>query len=315
VTSLEGRGATRLGYDAAAEPSFLAVSAIYQHPLDQRDELAWIDLRATGAVPTGEQLDQNGNPVPLDQAIPSAMALARGSGWDVIAREGDERGAVWPDWSHDGTRIAYTSANETLDGYGRGTESDIFIVPFNGGSGGAVTPVAGASDPAFVEYSADHSADDRYLSFNRVAPEPVSSTFANPNAEVFAVPSSGGQPVRLAANDPPACSGESSPGVGNTWPRWSPRVTEVEGRRYYFLVFSSRRQSPFAISGNPNGAFRLAPQLYLASLVENADGSVESYPAIFLHGQTAIAEAGETTAFSRAGVMPVWDDVVLAPAP
>ena len=92
------------------------------------------------------------------------------------------------------------------------------------------------------EYYPAFSPDDKLIAFTRV---PVGQEmFANPSAEMFVVPHQGDaqtRPTRLAANDPPACSGKSSPGVNNHWPKWSPDRATVGNKTYYWMIFSSNR--------------------------------------------------------------------------
>ncbi len=126
-----------------------------------RDGLIWIDMEAAGSPPelTEEQ---------LNEAVGAAMVAARGQGWGVIERRGDPRGAVTPDWSHDGERIAYTSTDSTSDGRvgDNANTVDIHTVAFADGSGGEAVPLPGASEPGVAEYYPDFSADDRYIAFN-----------------------------------------------------------------------------------------------------------------------------------------------------
>jgi hypothetical protein len=115
------------------------------------------------------------------------------------------------------------------------------------------------------------SPDDRYLAFNRV-PDGQSS-YANTQAEVFVIPSGGGTATRLAANDPPSCSGLTSPGVENSWPRWAPDTTEINGDTYYWVTFSSTR-----VGG--------IPQLFVTPVID--DGStLHTFPALYLWNQPA----------------------------
>ncbi|HWZ87514.1 MAG TPA: hypothetical protein VNW92_01655, partial [Polyangiaceae bacterium] len=60
-------------------------------------DLVWLELSAPGTMP-------------MDGASVNTAVLAdKGMTWGVIARSGDTRAAVMPDWSHDGKTVAYTS--------------------------------------------------------------------------------------------------------------------------------------------------------------------------------------------------------------
>src|SRR6185295_12250842 len=110
------------------------------------------------------------------------------------------------------------------------------------GLGGFATPLAGASSPQLEEYYPDYSPDDELVSFSAV---PAGQTmFANPSSEIALVTAKGTPAtgrIRLAANDPPACTGKFSPGVNNHAARWAPQALTAGGRTYYWLVFSSNR--------------------------------------------------------------------------
>ena len=85
------------------------------------------------------------------------------------------------------------------------------------------------------------------------------------------VPAVGGAPMRLAANDPAQCTSLISPGVYNTWPKWSPEARQAVGRTYYWLLFSSQRL----------GGIR---QLFMTALVEQG-GMLTSHGAVHLWNQ------------------------------
>jgi len=203
----------------------------------------------------------------------ASSSPAQGVGWDVLARQGDSRSAAAVAFSHSGELVAYSSCDDVGSGVnlGSGTGGDLYTVPFNDGQGGTATPVAGASDPAYSEHYAAFSADDQLLAFIRVP----ASTFTHDNdvSEVFVIPSAGGTAVRLAANEPSSCSGAVSPGLTNSWPKWSPETGSTGGTRYYWLTFSSRR-SPSR-----------TPQLYITSVTVDEIGSIKTYPAIYLWNQ------------------------------
>jgi hypothetical protein len=249
------------------------------------------------------------------------MIAAKGTGWGVLSRTSDTRAAVTPDWSHDGATLAYTSTDSTSDGRigNNANQVDIYTVPYAGGQGGVATPLAGASEPGVAEYYPDFSADDRFIAFNRVQ-DGRGRIYYHPQGEIYVVPASGGVATRLAANDPPACTNESSPGVTNSWAKWSPTVrtgpanTEHEGKRYYFLLFSSTRQSPFQLGQAP------ASQLYLTTVVELPDGQLVSYPAMYLWNQgfeiiNPDSDNPQVAPIVTNNLTPAFDEFVIPPRP
>jgi hypothetical protein len=218
-------------------------------PINNSTEIIWTDLEAT--------------------------STAQGQGWGILGRGGDTRMAASASPSHNGRSVVYTSATQVGSGVTQ-SDGDVTVVPYNNRQGGTAMKVTGASDPAWNEYYPVFSPDDALLAFNRVPTG--QSSYNNPAAEVFVVPAGGGTAVRLSANDPPACGGRKSPGITNSWPKWSPAsaqviVQEVQ-RTFYWLTFSSTR----APAGNP--------QLYVAAVV--VEGStINTYKALYLWNQPA----------------------------
>jgi hypothetical protein len=158
---------------------------------------------------------------------------------------------------------------------------DIYFVPYNDGQGGPATPFPGASDPAVREFYPVFAPGDAVLAFNRTTQEVDS--YDEPTAEVYVVPIGSSSPVRLSANDPPACTGLVSPGLTNSWARWAPTASEYDGKKYYWLVFSSKRRTQ-------NG---LLPQLYISAVVTTvgAGGNEvveEEYPALYITSQDSM---------------------------
>jgi hypothetical protein len=209
-----------------------------------------------------------------------ATSQAQGTGWGIVARTGDPRSAASATFSNDGTTIAYVSALNVDQSGTAHDEGDLYTVPYAAGAGGTATPVPGASLATINEYYPDFSSNDHLLAFNRA----TGGSYDNPTAEVFVVPAAGGTPTRLAANDPSVCLASVSPGVTNSWPKWSPSVQQSGGRTYYWLIFSSRR-GPGSL-----------PQLYVTAVVVD-ELSIKTYPAIYLWNQPA-AESNHT---------PAWD--------
>lgn len=276
--------------------------------------LIWINLATTEAP----SFVQNGAEANSAAAVSAAPFYAnQGKTYGFINRDGDTNSASAPSWSHDGTRIVYASNNAPKSGRIDIGKSDLYSVPFdvNALTGGAAKPVAGASDSSFNEYYPAFSPDDKYLAFNRGPGG--QSMFYQSQGEVFVVPSNGGTATRLAANDPPACMKASSPGVTNSWPRWSPENITCGSKTYYWLIFSSSRlNAPFMITQNPknfkNGvADGPTSQLYLAALVDDGTGNLKSYPAVYIWNQSIQTSDG----YPQSNHTPAWEVVNIPPIP
>ena len=212
--------------------------------------LAWTDLEATSQV--------------------------QGATWDMLQRNSDPNTfASHPVWSHNGAVVAYTSVGKPHT-IGVLQATDIYVVPYGSRSGGLASPLAGATDVGANEYYPSFSADDRLVAFTKSSGgasslmpfefAPPGSTYSDPYAEVFVIPAEGGIPKRLAANDPPACSGKQSPGLTNSWAKWSPQATTVGEKTYYWLTFSSNRATP------------KIPQLYVTPIIVDASGQIATVP-------------------------------------
>jgi hypothetical protein len=243
---------------------------------DANSQLAWFDLESTA---TGTQ-----------------PAQLKGQAFDVIARTGDPRGAAAPVWSHDGSFIVYTSTDAEKSGRLGSGVADLYRVDFNARAGGMAKPIDGAATTATAEYYPALSGDDELIAYNSI-PQATASVshaaignvgsqswdgmYAQPATEVFVVPSAGGTPTRLAANDPPSCAGAASPGINNSWPKWSPEPTTLAGKTYYWLIFSSWRDGAHAPNMTP------IAQLYITGVVEDGSGHLETHGAIYLWNQPA----------------------------
>jgi hypothetical protein len=273
------------------QPSFLGAGAL--GALDQLGEVGiqtyskahWTNGDHVMVAPLGP-----GQGAKLAWFDLEAATNAMGTSYGTIARNGDARGVGAPTWSHDGKTIVYVSSNAETTGRLDNGDADLYAVPYNGRQGGAATPVPGASDPGLEEYYPSFSADDAWLAYNSI---PNGNNMYNqPKAEVFVIPSAGGAATRVSANDPAACTGKKSPGVTNSWPKWSPEAITVGKKTYYWLIFSSTR----APMGNP--------QLYITGVVVEA-GNVETHAALYLWNQPE-TENNHT---------PAWDFFKIPPPP
>jgi mono/diheme cytochrome c family protein len=228
----------------------------------QNTHLLWIDLEATSQT--------------------------QGVGWGEFMRNGDPNPAVaYPFISHDGKRIVYVSA-PSANPSGILQHGDLYSVDYGNRAGGTATPIAGASTSTYSEFYPALSSDDSLLAYTRLTDG--ANSYNNVDSEVFIINSNGGTPVRHAANDPGACIGKTSPGITNSWPKWSPTVGVDSGKSYYWITFSSTR------SGNP--------QLYLAAVVVDEIGNLTTTPALYLWNQPP-TENNHT---------PAWDTFII-PAP
>ena len=140
--------------------------------------------------------------------------------------------------------------------------------------------------------------------------------YNTPEAEVYVVPyngGAGGTAVRLVANDPVSCSGRTSPGVQNTWPKWAPNPVSstrlydggvsvgteptpqtINGLTYYWVTFSSTR-SPTTASGQQ--------QLYVAGVTMDQNGAIQTYAPIYLWNQSDLVN----------NLIPSWGTFSLPP--
>jgi hypothetical protein len=85
---------------------------------------------------------------------------------------------------------------------------------------------------------------------------------------------------RLAANSAPECAHVPTPGVNNSWAKWSPEVQQFGGKTYYWLIFSSWRDGARAANMTP------IAQLYVTGVVQDETG-IATFGAIYLWNQPA----------------------------
>ncbi|HEX3773448.1 MAG TPA: hypothetical protein VHV51_03235, partial [Polyangiaceae bacterium] len=265
--------------------------------------IAWFDLDTTASIPWSPG---------TEAATDTAIAAAEKTAWGRLALTGETASVVSPAFSHDGKNVFYTSADVEQDGrIGSGnTDVNIHVVPFNDGAGGTVTPLAGAAEPGVAEYYPSLSVDDQLVAFNRVGPIDAAAIYYRADGEINVIPSTGGKATRLAANDPPICGGQKSPGVINSWPKWSPDVETDSGKNFYWLIFSSARAYPgqFMMDDVPGVSppDRRSSQLYMTGIVEDTTThELQTFDGVYLWNQGAM-----TT-----NLTPAWDEFKIPPVP
>ncbi len=256
---------------------------------DQQSGLAWFDLE-NGTFPANNQ---------------SPFTALRGIAWDWIFPPTAGKYAAAPSWSHlphpADDFIVFTATSNVKSGrLGTGT-AHLYRVPYARTGAQAATPIPGLDDmtsPKYAQYYGSLSFDDAYIVYDQVdaklaaaehadlntsdAGGTWSGMYMQPATELYVTPTSGGPGIRLAANDPPKCPGQpASPGVNNTWAKWSPEVATANGNTYYWLIFSSWRQGAKDANGSP------IAQLYMTAIVKPEAGPIQTYPAVYLWNQPA----------------------------
>jgi len=173
-------------------------SAPYDATQPTKHELAWFNLAAddtaTNPIPTVIPPDpqlpgQTQNIYQVRDLRNKAVGAEFGVSWGLITTLGENGSIVTPSWSNDGAEIAYVSTEKSsTDGHpdwGANT-ADIHVVPYNNKGGGTVVPLQGASDPNFLEYYPQYSADDAFIAFAR-APKPSVATRCMPSQDANGV--------------------------------------------------------------------------------------------------------------------------------
>jgi hypothetical protein len=294
-------------------------------PNQQNDRLIWIDLEIKAQIDDTVPSMQSGMRQQAADARNAAILAAKGTAWDVFAMDGEPHAAVTPNISHAGDRIAYVSTDQSPDGHPdyKATIADIRILPFNGRKGGSVTDLAGAASPDFYEYYPAFSPDDKLIAFTRAPNKGTNpdGPYQNRLGEVNVISSAGGTPVRLVANDPVACAGDDlSKGLMNSWPKWAPKALSVNGKTYYFVIFSSARKydKQFLIPAGqytPQTLDRRSSQLYMAAIVvDDKTSAITTYPAVYLWNQSRLVSEGQVSDIDMASnLTPAWDDFKIPP--
>ncbi len=209
----------------------------------------------------------------------------------AMVQGGDLGQQAFPTWAPNGETVVYASAKDVGSGFQGAVPTALYTVPFGDGAdigkGGTATPIPGADEPGIFHYYPAFTPDGGYVVYNRADPAgpacpstgggggPGSgsgaSTYDNCNAEVWMIPSAGGQAIRLDN------ANQSKDPLTKSWPTFGNLVGQ-----YSWLAFSSRRNYGFLHTGAP-----AEPQVYIAAvdplkLQQGLDGS---YAALWLPGQ------------------------------
>jgi hypothetical protein len=317
------------GHWAAGDRKLMASYGQRSQPFDgangQRDRLMWIDLETQAQISDAIPDVNTGQRAQARDARNAAITAAKGTAWDVLAMDGETANAVTPNWSHAGDKVAYVSTDQSPDGHPdyKANRADVYTVPYNGGKGGAVTPLAGASDANALEFYPAYSGDDKLIAFTRAPAKDGThpdGPYYNRAGETYVIPAEGGQGTRLVANDAVSCAKDgASKELLNSWPKWSPHATSVNGKTYYFLIFSSARDYPGTFN-IPRGQYTpstldtRSSQLYMAAIVvDETTKAITTYPALYLWNQNRVVASGAVTIAQNSNLTPAWDEFVIPP--
>ena len=264
--------------------------------MDQQSGLAWFDLESA-AMPMMSNLG----------------ASLRGSAWNWIYAPQTGMYAAAPSWSHDGANVVFTMTDKVKSGrLSTSANAHLYTVPYSKTSPQPATALALTGPANRVEYYGALSADDKFVAYNENASADANAThrsldmmdwgtsneyldgmYAQPKTEIYVSLAAGDMKRRLTANDPPQCPGQpASPGINNSWPKWSPQVETSGNRTYYWLIFSSWRDGNHYSTGGP------IAQLYMTAVTMDEINIQTNYPAIYLWNQPATS-SNHTPAWDR----------------
>jgi hypothetical protein len=262
--------------------------------MDQKPGLAWFDLESTASPD-------------INNGVAPAL---RGTAWNWVYAPQTGLYAAAPSWSKDGTKVLFTMTDKVKSGrLGTSGNAHLYTVPYSKAAAQAATPVPGDGSAAGkAQYYGVFSGDDKMIAYNELDASVAAAThppldsmdtsaldgmYAQPKTEIFVIQSQGGTKRRLAANDPPQCPGQmASPGINNSWPKWSPSVETSGNRTYYWLIFSSWREGGKYPTGGP------IAQLYMTAVTMDEVSIQTNYPAILLWNQPA-TNSNHTPAWDR----------------
>lgn len=202
-----------------------------------------------------------------------AKSKTEGTAWGIFQRVGDPNFAAGAHVSRDGSKIVYISTTNTDTSGNIVRNGKLFTIPWNNRQGGNATELMGANAAGKKQFYPMFSPDDALVVFNRSVEG--TSSYNDFQDEIYVINASGGTAERIAANDPPMCSGAKSPGIANAWPKFAPKVGESGGKKYYFVVFSSARS---------NGSAQFGARLHIAPIVIEG-AKVTTYSALYLWNQ------------------------------
>jgi hypothetical protein len=188
-----------------------------------------------------------------------------------------------PDWSVDGSTIVYVKpeAVGSWDSAQRHDDDHIFggsiyRVPYTG-SGSFGSPVVLVASQGENNYYPSHSPDTpaSYILFDRapldssvgtltgcagVVPRVIcpNDSYANPSARLMLVANAqGAAPIDLKSAN--GSSGSAKDALSNSFPRFAPFVQSYQGKRLFWITFSSTRDYALRVLNHKDGMYPCYP--------------------------------------------------------
>jgi hypothetical protein len=194
----------------------------------------------------------------------------------------DGQRPTMPDWSPDGTSVAYVLPTKVASWGGQGRQRDdddhafggsIYTLPYTGNQVFG-TPAVFLASGGENNYYPTYSPDGQWIAFDR-APHDTSvgaidgcvttphalcpnDSFSNPAARLELTSSVKGSAVidLQNANGSPAASPLP---LSNSWPRWSPFLQKYKGTSLLWIAFSSTRDYGVRVRNHKPGMFQCYP--------------------------------------------------------
>lgn len=222
---------------------------------------------------------------------PDATQLLTSDGSSILLRDG-ATGAVqspnpfiasgtMPDWSPDGNAIVYAKVSQASCPFGfcppsggpAVSSASLEMITRSGPGGTWSSPTVLVPFTTGNNYYPSFSPDGNWIIFN-VSPANNASMDA-PDAEVWVVPTSGGNAMKL----------QRASMTGDSWPKWAPTVQAYRGGSLMWFTFSSRRDyglREIPTTTDSDGNVKRNAQIWMAAFNPAEVGADPSRPAFWL---------------------------------